>query len=67
MMEVKMNMVKDSVCGMDLDEKTATLKCEYMGKTYYFCNQSCKEVFEKNPKRFSDEDSEDEKDNCCCC
>jgi Cu+-exporting ATPase len=67
MMEVKINMVKDPVCGMNVDEKTAALKSEYMGKTYYFCNQSCKEVFEKNPQRFVDRDSEDEGNDCCCC
>lgn len=66
MMEVKTNMVKDPICGVNVDEKTGTLKSEYMGKTYYFCSQPCKEVFEKNPKRFA-EDSEDEEDNCCCC
>jgi len=65
MMEVSINMVKDPVCGMNVDEKTAKFKSEYMGKTYYFCNQSCKEVFDKNPKRFA-EDSED-RENCCCC
>jgi len=67
MMEVRKSMVKDPVCGMNVDEKTATLKSEHMGKTYYFCNQSCKEVFEKNPQRFADKDSEDEEDDCCCC
>ena len=41
MMEVRISMVKDPVCGMYVDEKTVTLKSEYMGKTYYFCNQSC--------------------------
>jgi YHS domain-containing protein len=65
-MEVKLNMAKDLVCGMNVDEKTAILKSEYAGKTYYFCSQSCKEVFEKNPKRFA-EDSRDECDDCCCC
>jgi len=66
MMEVRVNMVKDPVCGMNVDEKTAKFKSEYMGKTYYFCNQSCKEVFDKNPKRFT-EDSQDGEDDCCCC
>jgi YHS domain-containing protein len=67
MMEVKMNMVKDPVCGMNVDEKTGTLRSEYKGKTYYFCSQSCKEVFEKNPLRFADEDFDCEEDDCCCC
>jgi YHS domain-containing protein len=67
MKEVKLNMVKDPVCEMNVDEKTGTLKSEYMGKTYYFCSQSCKDVFEKNPKRFAGQDSEDDEDDCCCC
>jgi YHS domain-containing protein len=53
MMEVNIGMVKDPVCGMNVDEKTAKFKSEYMGKTYYFCNESCKTAFDKNPKRFA--------------
>lgn len=61
-------MVEDPVCGMDVDEKTAALKSEYKGKTYCFCNQSCKEMFDKNPQRFADEHSEHEgHGRCCCC
>jgi len=28
-------MVKDPVCGMELDERTANIKIEIMGKTYF--------------------------------
>lgn len=66
-MEVKTDMVKDPVCGMHVDEKTATLKSEYKGETYCFCNQSCKTVFDKNPQRFVDEPSEHEGHSCGCC
>jgi Cu+-exporting ATPase len=66
MMEVRISMVKDPVCGMNVDEKTATVKSEYMGKTYYFCNQSCKVVFDKNPQRFTDDHSKHEGHGCCC-
>jgi YHS domain-containing protein len=66
MMEVRISMVKDPVCGMNADEKTATVKSEYMGKTYYFCNQSCKVVFDKNPQRFTDDHSKHEGHGCCC-
>jgi len=45
-------MVKDPVCGMNVDEKTAKLKSEYKGKTYYFCAPGCKSTFEKNPIKF---------------
>ncbi|MGC8496986.1 MAG: YHS domain-containing protein [Thermoplasmata archaeon] len=44
-------MVKDPVCGMEVDEKTA-IKTEYDGKKYYFCDESCKTEFEKNPSKY---------------
>ncbi len=34
-------MVKDPVCGMELDEKAANIKAEVRGKTYYFCSEFC--------------------------
>jgi len=45
-------MVKDPVCKMDVNEKTAKLKSDYNGKTYYFCNASCKSNFDKNPSKY---------------
>lgn len=45
-------MAKDPVCGMDVDEKTTTLKSEYKGQTYYFCSPGCKRSFEKEPGKY---------------
>jgi len=45
-------MVKDPVCGMNVDEKTAKIKVTYKGKTYYFCSASCKEAFNKSPQKY---------------
>ena len=45
-------MVKDPVCGMNVDEKTAKIKSECDGKSYYFCNVACKQTFDKNPSKF---------------
>ncbi|MFQ5711751.1 MAG: YHS domain-containing protein [Candidatus Geothermarchaeales archaeon] len=45
-------MVKDVVCGMEVDEKKASFNSEYEGKTYYFCSAMCKTNFEKNPARY---------------
>jgi YHS domain-containing protein len=53
MMEVKINMVKDLVCGMNVDEKTAKFKSEHKGRTYYFCGQTCKTSFDKNPTKYA--------------
>jgi YHS domain-containing protein len=46
-------MVKDPVCGMEVDPKTATEKSDYQGKTYYFCSAGCKKAFEKEPRKFA--------------
>ncbi len=45
-------MAKDPVCNMEVNEKTAKWKSDYKGKTYYFCNPSCKSTFEKNPIKY---------------
>lgn len=46
-------MVKDPVCGMEIDPKTAAGKSEYKGQTYYFCSPGCKRSFDKEPERYA--------------
>lgn len=45
-------MVKDPVCGMDVDPKTAAAKSEYKGQTNYFCAKGCQATFDKHPEKF---------------
>lgn len=45
-------MVKDPVCGMNIDADQAQWKSEYQGKTYYFCSQQCKQQFDQDPARY---------------
>ncbi len=45
-------MVKDPVCGMDVDPKTAAGKSTYQGKMYYFCSLGCKRDFDKDPQKY---------------
>jgi YHS domain-containing protein len=45
-------MAKDPVCGMQVDESKAAGKSEYRGKTYYFCCERCKVVFEQAPEKY---------------
>ena len=45
-------MVKDPVCGMDVDPKAAAGKSDFQGKTYYFCSQGCKKAFDKEPQKY---------------
>lgn len=44
--------VVDPVCRMNIDEKDAVGSSTYEGITYYFCSESCKEDFDKNPDAF---------------
>ena len=44
--------VKDPVCQMTVDPKTATEKADYKGKTYYFCSRDDKDTFVKNPDKY---------------
>ena len=46
-------MVKDPVCGMMIDEKTAAGRSEYEGTVYYFCAPICKQKFDGDPRRYS--------------
>ena len=39
-------MAKDPICGMYVDEATATLTSAVGGRNYYFCASSCKEQFD---------------------
>lgn len=50
-------MVKDPVCGMEVDEAKAELKLEFKGRTYYFCSDNCKSTFEKEPEKYLKEGS----------
>lgn len=45
-------MVKDPVCGMTIDPKSAAGKSEYNGQTYYFCSLGCKKAFDKEPVKY---------------
>lgn len=47
-----MDMAIDPVCKMNVNEKTAKLKSEYKGKTYYFCAPGCKKAFDEAPEKY---------------
>ena len=46
-------MAKDPVCGMSVDEKTTKLRSEHIGKTFYFCSQTCKATFDTNLTKYA--------------
>jgi P-type Cu+ transporter len=45
-------MVKDPVCGMQVEEKTAAAQVEHKGTTYYFCSEGCEKRFHEDPDKF---------------
>lgn len=49
-----MAMVKDPVCGMDVDTDTAQFSAEHEGTTYYFCSRGCMLDFQDDPARYLD-------------
>ena len=49
-------MEKDPVCGMLVDPKKAAGEKTYGGKTYYFCNATCLDKFNKTPDRYVQEE-----------
>ena len=50
--EERTGSVKDPVCGMMVDPKTAPAKSQYKGQTYYFCAPGCKTSFDKDPEKY---------------
>jgi len=47
-----MALVKDPVCGMEIDPGAAAGKKEYNGKTYYFCSEACFKAFDAEPGKY---------------
>ncbi len=46
-------MATDPVCGMQVDERSASHKSEHQGKTHYFCSANCKTQFDQNTQRYA--------------
>lgn len=48
-----MNLSKDLVCGMEIDETKTEFKATYAGVSYFFCSSECLETFKRLAKVFS--------------
>ena len=49
-----MNTNIDPVCGMEVDEHSASGKSQFQGQEYYFCSTGCKQTFDNNPQQYMD-------------
>ena len=47
-------MTTDPVCGMEIEEGQAKARSEYDGRTFYFCSEECKELFDEDPAAYAD-------------
>jgi Cu+-exporting ATPase len=47
--------VKDPVCGMMIEDSEAEARSSYQGRTYYFCTEECRKLFDKDPARYAEQ------------
>lgn len=48
-------MVKDPVCGMEIEPQAAAATRDHMGQTFYFCSTQCAATFDANPHQYAHE------------
>ena len=47
--------LRDPVCGMTVDPKTAAASSQFRGQTFYFCSAHCRQKFDANPASFTNQ------------
>ena len=52
-------LVKDPVCGMDVDPHAAKHSAEHEGNPYFFCSAGCRTKFVANPNEYLDKGAAD--------
>ena len=45
-------LVKDPVCGMEMEPHTAPVSEQYNREPYYFCGRDCRDSFNADPDRY---------------
>src|SRR6202051_1602264 len=56
--ETSTGVVKDPICGMQVDPAKAAGQSQYQGLTYSFCSLGCKKKFDLNPAHYMQSDTE---------
>src|SRR6266851_3079265 len=56
--ETSAEVVKDLVCGMQVDPAKAAGQSQYQGLTFSFCSLACKKKFDLNPAQYMQSDTE---------
>ncbi len=46
-------MVKDPICGMEIEPQSAAARRSHMGHTFYFCSAQCADTFDADPHKYA--------------
>ena len=46
-------VVQDPVCGMEVAKDPTSLVSEHFGRTFHFCSERCRKLFDINPGRYA--------------
>ncbi len=46
-------MVKDPICGMEIEPEAAAARRSHMGHTFYFCSTQCADTFDADPHKYA--------------
>ena len=49
---MELQMTKDPVCGMAVAEGDTSLTSEYMHRTFHFCSERCRKLFDLHPNNY---------------
>jgi YHS domain-containing protein len=44
--------LRDPVCGMEVKRGSASLISDHFGRTFHFCSEQCRNLFDINPKKY---------------
>lgn len=53
-----MEIYRDPLCDRPVNPMATTPKSDHQGKTYYFCCELCKQLFEREPQKYAVEQDE---------
>jgi YHS domain-containing protein len=44
--------LRDPVCGMKMKKNSTTLVSDHFGRTFHFCSEQCRKLFDINPNKY---------------
>ena len=50
----EINQFRDPVCGMEVKTHSTSLISDHFGRTFHFCSEQCRKLFDINPNKYVD-------------